>query len=488
MPLPTRSGSKVNREEGLPGIASYLNNNGYRMGKVLGEGSYSKVRVCNSYYSDGSLCRKIACKIINKKKASGDFVSKFLPRELQIVTKLQHPNIIHVYDLVEFDDHVYIFMDCCDRGDLLEYIKAKGFINESKGRHYFRQLLSAVRYLHAQDLAHRDLKCENVLLANRDQIRISDFGFARYCRDKSGRRALSNTYCGSAAYAAPEILLGTNYNPKLYDMWSVGCVLFIMLTGHMPFDESNLTKMLDNQMNRVLTYPAPMEGQISHTAKSLIRHLLEPDVTRRANIDQALSHNWLRDAGNSNSRPNSSRGSQATNSAVVCHNPNNRERENSGCGDGNFEVRKSSPVQNQGAGLPQTNISGLRGHQVSNATTNANNIRTQGDGFCQPITRIPVTSSKVGTKNSSMRQPESSINKAANSVVDSRNQVNSSNRETISTSQFDGLNVHKDKEFSNNKVHQPTSGRQQGRTNNSYKYSSGNNQFTFSPQKKSQWR
>ena len=71
---------------------------------------------------------------------------------------------------------------------------------------FCRQLLSAVRFLHSLDLAHRDLKCENVLLASRDQIRISDFGFARYCRDKNGKRVLSNTYCGSAAYAAPEIL------------------------------------------------------------------------------------------------------------------------------------------------------------------------------------------------------------------------------------------------------------------------------------------
>jgi serine kinase len=274
------------------------------MGKIIGEGSYSKVRLTTRYFSDGTPAYRLASKIINKKKASDDFVTKFLPRELQIVTRLEHPNIVRVYDVVEFDHHVYIFMDWCDKGDLLEYIKAKGHISESRSRQYFKQLLSAVRYLHSLDLAHRDLKCENVLLASREQVRISDFGFARYCRDKNGKRVLSNTYCGSAAYAAPEILQGTSYNPKLYDMWSLGCVLFIMLTGHMPYDESNIQRMLKNQLERILTYPAQVENDFSDSAKNLICHLLEPDVTRRANIEQAIGHIWL----NTSSRPGSATG------------------------------------------------------------------------------------------------------------------------------------------------------------------------------------
>ncbi|CAG7728082.1 unnamed protein product [Allacma fusca] len=285
-------------------ITTYLHHHGYRMGKIIGEGSYSKVRLTTRYFSDGTPAYRLASKIINKKKASDDFVTKFLPRELQIVARLEHPNIVRVYDVVEFDHHVYIFMDWCDKGDLLEYIKTKGHISENRSRQYFKQLLSAVRYLHSLDLAHRDLKCENVLLASRDQVRISDFGFARYCRDTNGKRVLSNTYCGSAAYAAPEILQGTSYNPKLYDMWSLGCVLFIMLTGHMPYDESNIQRMLHNQLERILTYPAQVENDFSDSAKNLICHLLEPDVTRRANIEQAIGHLWLNIA----SRPGSGTG------------------------------------------------------------------------------------------------------------------------------------------------------------------------------------
>jgi len=286
---------QVPQRQHFSSITAYLRFNGYKFGKVIGEGSYSKVKLTTKYMPDDrTAAYRLATKIINKEKASEDFVTKFLPRELQIVTRLQHPNIVRVYDVVEFDHHVYIFMDWCDKGDLLEYIKKKGYISETKSRHYFKQLLSAVKYLHSLDLAHRDLKCENVLLVAGDQVRISDFGFARYCRDnKTGRRALSNTYCGSAAYAAPEILQGTNYNPKLYDMWSLGCVLFIMLTGHMPYDESDVQRMLRNQLERILTYPSQSENVVSAGAKNLICHLLEPDVTRRATIEQAMNHSWL---------------------------------------------------------------------------------------------------------------------------------------------------------------------------------------------------
>lgn len=87
-------------------------------------------------------------------------------------------------------------MDYCNNGDLLEYVKDRGYIKESRGQHYFRQILSAVKYLHGLDIAHRDLKCENVLLTTDDQVRLSDFGFSRYCRDTKGKRILSSTYCG----------------------------------------------------------------------------------------------------------------------------------------------------------------------------------------------------------------------------------------------------------------------------------------------------
>lgn len=111
-----------------------------------------------------------------------------------------------MYKILESENVIYMLMDYCRHGDLLEYIKDYGCFSEDKAKYYFKQIVSAVSYLHALDIAHRDLKCENVFLMWNNQIKLGDFGFARTCTDSLGRKAMSDTFCGSAAYAAPEIL------------------------------------------------------------------------------------------------------------------------------------------------------------------------------------------------------------------------------------------------------------------------------------------
>ncbi|XP_069685904.1 testis-specific serine/threonine-protein kinase 1-like [Periplaneta americana] len=143
------------------------------------------------------------------------------------------------------------------------------------------------------DLAHRDLKLENVLMVSKNYIKVADFGFVRKCRDERGRRVMSDTFCGSVAYAAPEIILGTPYNPKKADVWSLGCILFIMLTGTMPFDESNVKEMVKMQTSKTLTFPTLAQSPISSAAKKLITDLLEPDVTKRPNIRKVKRNSWL---------------------------------------------------------------------------------------------------------------------------------------------------------------------------------------------------
>lgn len=121
----------------------------------------------------------------------------------------------------------------------------------------YRQVVSAVEYLHEMHVAHRDLKCENIFITWNDTIKLGDFGFARSCLDpKTGASVLSNTFCGSAAYAAPEILQGVAYDPKMFDIWALGCVLYIMLTASMPFDDTNIKKMIKSQLNRSLCMSA----------------------------------------------------------------------------------------------------------------------------------------------------------------------------------------------------------------------------------------
>ncbi|XP_035207036.1 testis-specific serine/threonine-protein kinase 1-like [Stegodyphus dumicola] len=263
---------------------------GFRIGRLIGEGSYCKVR--SATYKG----REIAVKIITRDKLSVDFSSRFLPREIKALSQIKHKNIIHIFKIFNYSRRVYIFMELVERGDLLSYIKTRGKLLEKEARHYFSQMVSALKYLHSIEIAHRDLKCENIMINNRDEIKIIDFGFCRCAVNDKGRRELSQTYCGSTAYAAPEVLQGTPYNPMMYDVWSLGCVLFIMVTGTMPFDDSNVRKMVSYQLRRHIKYPT--SSNVNQCIKDLISRMLEPDVTRRATMEQISHCSWLRDEEN----------------------------------------------------------------------------------------------------------------------------------------------------------------------------------------------
>ncbi|KAJ8912567.1 hypothetical protein NQ315_006639 [Exocentrus adspersus] len=222
------------------------------------------------------------------------FLEKFFPRELEILTKIENPHIIQVHSILQRGPRVFIFMRYADNGDLLDFIKKNGVVPEQQAKIWFRQMASGLHYLHGKNIAHRDLKCENILLSRRFNVKLADFGFARFCVDSDNRRILSQTYCGSAAYAAPEVVNGTPYNPKLSDVWSLGIILFIMLNASMPFDDSNLRKLLKDQMTKNWVFRSRVRETLSSSSKSLVRHLLEPDLTQRLTLDRVIQHEWLR--------------------------------------------------------------------------------------------------------------------------------------------------------------------------------------------------
>nr|XP_022918301.1 testis-specific serine/threonine-protein kinase 3-like isoform X1 [Onthophagus taurus] len=268
---------------------------GYKIEKQIGEGTYSRVHITTVKTDHGE--QKVACKIISKKCAGVDFIKRFLPRELRIIRYIKHPHIVTVHDIIEINSKIYIFMDYCRNGDMLEHIKSHGPLTESKAKHYFRQMVAAVKYLHDLEIAHRDLKCENVFITINNNIKLGDFGFARRCVDDCGCYKFSDTFCGSAAYAAPEILQGIAYDPKMYDMWSLGCILYIMLTASMPFDDTNIKKMLKTQLNRSLCIATFRHWRKScHYLKHLLAYLLEPNPLQRATIDQVSESLWLRES------------------------------------------------------------------------------------------------------------------------------------------------------------------------------------------------
>lgn len=273
-----------------------LEQKGYRIGRKIGKGSYATV--VTAQYTDASDRKiKLACKIVNKNKAPRDFLDKFFPRELDIIAKIEHPYIIQTHSILQRGPSIFIFMRYAENGDLLDYVKQHGPTAEPQARIWFTQMTHGLKYLHSLNLAHRDLKCENVLLSKHMNIKLADFGFARYCTDSSGSRILSQTYCGSGSYAAPEVVSGVPYNPKIADIWSLGVILFIMINSSMPFDDTNLTKLLSDQRKKRYHFGSKVVDQIPYALRMMVDSLLEPDITQRWSLNHILNSNWLLQSG-----------------------------------------------------------------------------------------------------------------------------------------------------------------------------------------------
>lgn len=236
---------------------------------------------------------KLACKVIDTSNAPKDFVRKFLPRELDIIVKLNHRHIINIQSVFHRKTQIFILMRCAERGDLLQYLLHHGELTERNGREWIKQLALALQYLHNLNIAHRDLKCENVLLSSNFNVKLSDFGFARFCVDVHDRVVLSETYCGSLSYASPEVLRGEPYNPKQSDIWSLGIVLFVMYNLCMPFTDHHARKLYAKQINRAWKFKSDVLKKVSKECVSTVDCMMEPNCDKRITADGILKLKWI---------------------------------------------------------------------------------------------------------------------------------------------------------------------------------------------------
>ncbi|NXT10859.1 HUNK kinase, partial [Prunella fulvescens] len=234
---------------------------------------------------------QVAVKVIDKKRAKKDtYVTKNLRREGQIQQMIRHPNIAQLLDILETENSYYLVMELCPGGNLMHKIYEKKRLEEHEARKYIRQLILAVEHLHRAGVVHRDLKIENLLLDEDNNIKLIDFGLSN-CAGILGYSDPFSTQCGSPAYAAPELLARKKYGPKI-DVWSIGVNMYAMLTGTLPFTVEPFSlralyqKMVDKEMN-------PFPTQLSSAAINFLRSLLEPDPAKRPNIQQALANRWL---------------------------------------------------------------------------------------------------------------------------------------------------------------------------------------------------
>ncbi|KAI6206302.1 hypothetical protein M3Y94_00893600 [Aphelenchoides besseyi] len=261
-----------------------LKAHGIQLGqKVLGTGSYSKVVLG---FSD-RLNRSVAVKKIDCRTRS-EYIRRFMPRELNLVMHLNHPNILKVYNIIRTDAHVCMVQEYAANGDLLKVIQRRGHLDEVDGRFWFRQLIAGLEYLESMSITHRDLKCENLLLDAYNNLKICDFGFARFLR--AGQR--SQSFCGSKAYVALEILRCRPYQKNVVDIWSAGIVLYVMLTGVMPYNDRRPRVMAEQQQKHKLSFHKLLYP--SQSARELIYTMLHPNQEFRATIPQILHSEWLR--------------------------------------------------------------------------------------------------------------------------------------------------------------------------------------------------
>lgn len=276
-----------------------LEERGFKLVKELGEGAFSRVFLATHRFAPTDATTKqpafLACKVINTKTTAVVYKRKFLQRELQILCTCNHPHIVFVHSIFTRNLKYYIFMRYAERGDLFDYLVENGSLSEEQTAVWVRQLATAIQYLHTLEIAHRDLKCENVLITKNFNMKLSDFGFVRKCvSDDSFETTMSQTFCGSLTYVSPEIIKGSPYEPKVADMWSFGVLVFMMLNRAHPFESTHLQSLYQHQIKRNWKFTNKKCDDLSQQCRDMINNLMEPKTTDRWTIDKVMECDWLK--------------------------------------------------------------------------------------------------------------------------------------------------------------------------------------------------
>lgn len=253
----------------------------YLVKETLGEGAFGKVKLAIHIPTN----EKVAIKILNKKRMlelSGDITK--IQKEINILKKMRHKNIIQLYEILESRNNLFLVMEFCPKGELFDYIVKKKRLNEVTACKFFQNLIDGIEYLHSQKIVHRDLKPENLLLDERGNLKLSDFGLSTCYQGKI------MTPCGTPSYAPPEMLRGEPYVGVKSDVWSCGIILFAMLCGFLPFAESKEEIIIEKVVNSDYKIP----DFLSNNAKDMLNKLMEIDPEKRVGIKQIKEHPWFR--------------------------------------------------------------------------------------------------------------------------------------------------------------------------------------------------
>ena len=260
-------------------------NKTYVISKTLGKGTFGKVKMA---YNKDNKNEKYACKILLKSNIKDEDDSIRCKREMDILKKMHHVNVVRTYEIISTDTTFYIFMDFCAKGELFNYIVKKRHLSEEKSAFFYYQLVNGIEYIHKKGVCHRDLKPENLLLTEKMKLKIIDFGLSNYFTGN-----LLETPCGSPCYASPEMVIGNKYNGFCIDIWSSGIILYAMLCGYLPFEEADNDEyneiLFRNIVECNIEYPPEF---ITPIAKDLLKKILVKDPRKRITIEEIKQHNF----------------------------------------------------------------------------------------------------------------------------------------------------------------------------------------------------
>ncbi|XP_014348402.1 MAP/microtubule affinity-regulating kinase 3a isoform X7 [Latimeria chalumnae] len=252
----------------------------YRLLKTIGKGNFAKVKLARHILTG----REVAIKIIDKTQLNPTSLQKLF-REVRIMKILNHPNIVKLFEVIETEKTLYLVMEYASGGEVFDYLVAHGRMKEKEARAKFRQIVSAVQYCHQKYIVHRDLKAENLLLDADMNIKIADFGFSN--EFTVGNKL--DTFCGSPPYAAPELFQGKKYDGPEVDVWSLGVILYTLVSGSLPFDGQNLKELRE----RVLRGKYRIPFYMSTDCENLLKRFLVLNPVKRGTLEQIMKDRWI---------------------------------------------------------------------------------------------------------------------------------------------------------------------------------------------------
>uniref|UniRef100_A0A4W5QZV0 non-specific serine/threonine protein kinase n=1 Tax=Hucho hucho TaxID=62062 RepID=A0A4W5QZV0_9TELE len=247
----------------------------YRLLKTIGKGNFAKVKLARHILTG----REKISRLLN-------FLSFQLFREVRIMKILNHPNIVKLFEVIETEKTLYLVMEYASGGEVFDYLVAHGRMKEKEARAKFRQIVSAVQYCHQKKIVHRDLKAENLLLDADMNVKIADFGFS----NEFTLGSKLDTFCGSPPYAAPELFQGKKYDGPEVDVWSLGVILYTLVSGSLPFDGQNLKELREQ---RVLKGKYRIPFYMSTDCENLLKRFLVLNPSKRGTLEQIMKDRWI---------------------------------------------------------------------------------------------------------------------------------------------------------------------------------------------------